>query len=269
MIKKILIAFLLLIIIGLVAVYFSINSIVGGAVTKGFNRFGPEVTGTKTFIESTGVNVFDGDIGINGLFIGNPDGFEKPSAVECGEIYVDIEPSSLFSDTIVVNEIRIVKPLFTYDQNLATNNLTKLQKQIDENMKKFKKAGDKPSDQPAEAPAEEQPSKTLILHKLVVQEAKVDLSLNLAVMKTGREIALPEINKDFGGQGVTPAEAADYVLSVVLEKVVEQAAVLVREITNDPNAVLESVTGGEGAQALENAGDAVDKAGKAIKGLFD
>lgn len=269
MIKKILIAFVLIVVIAAVALFFTVNSLIGGGVTKAFNKFGPEITGTKTYIESTSVNVFDGNVGINGLFVGNPKGFEKPSAMETGEIYIDVDPGSLFSDTIVVNEIRILSPKFTYDQNLATNNLTTLQKQIDENMKKFKGTDDKPAEKPEEAPTEEQPKKTIILHKLVVKEAEVDLAINLAVVKTGRAITLPEINKDFGGEGVTPAEAADYVLSVVLEKVAEEAAKLVREISNDPNAVLESVTGGSGSQALEEAGDAVEKAGEKIKGLFD
>lgn len=260
MIKKILIAFVLLIVIGLVAVYLSLNSLVGGGVERAFNKFGPEVTGTKTYIDSANINVFKGDIGINGLFIGNPEGFEKPSAMECGEIYVDIEPSTIFSDRIVINEIRIVAPHFTYDQSLSGNNLTKLKQQIDDNMKKFQKADEKPAE-PTEAPTEEQPKKTLVLNKLIVSDGKVDLAVNLAVLKAGRELPLPQINKDFGGEGVTPAEAVDYVLSVVLEQVVKASAELVREISNNPQDVLESVTGGDAAEAVQGATDAV-------KGLF-
>ncbi|WP_309397829.1 hypothetical protein [Cerasicoccus maritimus] len=264
MIKKILIAFLVLIVVGLIALYFSINSIVGGSVTKAFNKFGPEITGTQTYIKSTGVNVFDGTISINGLFIGNPEGFEKPSAMECGEIYIDIEPSSLLSDRIEVNEIKIVAPKFTYDQNLATNNLSKLKSQVDSNMKKYKTADETPAETPQEPADAEQPSKTLILHKLIVSDGEVDLSVNLALVKANQVLALPEINEDFGGKGVTPAEATDYILSIVLEKVVVVAAEMVQEIANDPNAVLDTAT-----KSLDNAGDAVDKAGQAIKGLFD
>lgn len=266
MIKKILLAFLLLIVIGLVALYFSLNSIVGGGVERAFNKFGPEVTGTDTYIDSADINVFQGNIGINGLFIGNPEGFDKPSAMECGEIYVDIEPSTIFSDRIVINEIRIVAPSFFYDQTLTGNNLTKLKKQINENMKKFKKA-DEPAE-PEEGPAEEQPKKTLVLNKLVVSDGKVDLAVNLAVVKAGRELPLPQINKDFGGEGVTPAEAVDYVLSVVLEQVVKASAELVRELSNDPNAVLESVTGGDAAQAVQEAGESLNEAADAAKNLF-
>lgn len=272
MIKKILIAFLILIVAGVVALYFTIDAIIGKGVTEGFNKFGPEVTGTKTYIESTSVNIFAGDIGIKGLFIGNPEGFEKASAMECGEIYVDIEPSTLFEDRIVINEIRIVSPKFTYDQTLTGNNLTKLKAQINENMKKFQKAGDQPAEQPTEAPAEQQPQKVLVLNKLVVSDGNVDLAVNLALVKTGREFPLPQIDKDFGGEGVTSAEAIDYVLDVVLEHVVKQAAELVREISNDPNAVLQSVTGGDTAEAVQGAGEAVNNAGKAVgdavKGIF-
>jgi len=263
LIKKLLIALVLLIIIGLVVVYFSINSIVGSGVEKAFNKFGPEVTGTETYIKGANINVFGGDIGIDGLFIGNPKGFDKPSAMECSEIYVDIEPSTIFSDRIVINEIRIVAPSFTYDQNLTGNNLSKLKQQIDENTAKYKKA-DEPGEQPAEAPAEEQPQKTLVLHKLTVSDGKVDLAVNLAVVKTGREFPLPTIDKDFGGEGVTPAEAVDYVLSIVLEQVVKASAELVREVSNDPSALIESVTGGDGAEA----GDSVKKAADAVKDLF-
>ncbi|GHC09896.1 hypothetical protein [Cerasicoccus arenae] len=259
MIKKILIAFFLLIIIGVVAAYFSINAVVGGGITKVFNKLGPEITGTKTYVESTSVNVFDGDIGINGLFIGNPEGFDKPSAMECGEIFIDIEPGSLFSDQIVINEIRIIAPKFTFESTLTSNNLTKLKSQIDANTKKYtseKQPPPPPGEEPS--PTAEASKKTLLLHKIIVTDGNVDL----AVLKIEKTLPLPQIQKDFGGEGVTPAQAADYVLSVVLEKVVEVAAQLVREISNDPNAILKSITGGDGASA-------VDSAGEAIKGLFD
>ncbi|MGE9295772.1 MAG: hypothetical protein ACQKBV_05745 [Puniceicoccales bacterium] len=258
LIKKLIIGFFLLLIIGLVVLYFSIDGIIGGGVKKVFNQMGPEITGTPTHIESASVNLFAGNIGINGLFIGNPEGFAKPSAMACDEIYVDIETSTLFSDEIVVNEIRIKKPSFSFEQTLLSNNLSKLKAQIDANTKKFQKEKPATETPPAEEPAQQAQKKTLRLNKLIVADGQVDL----AVLTLNKEVPLPQIEKDFDGEGVTPAEAVDYVLSVVIEKVVEEAVKLAAEYSNDPKATLQNLTG-------EDTAEAVEKTTEAIKGLFD
>jgi len=256
LIKKIVITVILLLVLAGVGLYFGVDRIAGDGVAKAFNRMGPEITGTDTYIDGVNVNVFGADVTIDGLFIGNPEGFSKPSAMTCEQIYVDIEPGTLFSDEIVVNEIRVVKPKFTFEQTLVSNNLTKLKAQIDANTRRLKK--EKPVEEEPGDPVEEAQKKTIRLNHVVVNDGSVDV----AVLSLSRELPLPQIERDFGGEGVTPAEAADYVLSVIIEKVVEEAIKLAAEYSDDPAAIIQDITGGDTA-------DAVEKTTEAIKGLFE
>ncbi|MEO0796008.1 MAG: hypothetical protein AAFX93_12640 [Verrucomicrobiota bacterium] len=259
MIKKLFLGFIFLVIIGLVALFIGLNSIVGGGVKAAFNKLGPEITGTNTYIDSASVNVFGGNLGINGLNVGNPDGFSDPSAMTCSEIYVDLNPKTIFSDRIEVNEIRIVAPEFTVEQSLSGNNLQVINNNIKKFRDKMPSKGDKPSD---DTSADDGSEKTLVLHKLIVSDGQVDL----AVLTIKKELPLPTIDKDFGGEGVEPAEAIEYVMSVVLEKVIETVAEMASEIRHDPQALLKGLTGGEDTK---EAGEAINQAGEAIKGLFE
>ena len=60
------------------------------------------------------------------MFVGNPEGYQTPSAIKLGDIALAVEPGSLLSDTLVVDEINIQAPEITFEGTLSGNNLSKI-----------------------------------------------------------------------------------------------------------------------------------------------
>src|SRR5579883_3150169 len=98
---RIAIAVVVLILAALLVVFFSLNSI----VKKGVETVGPMITKTEVKLGSADISPFSGGGRLTKLFVGNPEGFKAPSAMEFGDIKVGVQVSSLTSAVIVVNEV--------------------------------------------------------------------------------------------------------------------------------------------------------------------
>ncbi len=265
MIKKILLILLALFIIACVVLYFSLDSIVSKSVKYAINTYGPQATQTAVTVESVGISVFGGNAKIDDLKVGNPDGFQPPAdAFSLGEISIKIDPSTVFSDTVVINEIVIDKAEFNYITK--TFNSSNLQAILD-NVKDF--SGSDAQEAPAKAPqpeAGEQPpaaaqSKQYVIHTITVTDAVA----NATVLGQKIQVKIPDIHlQNDSPKGVNPAQVVDIILSDVLDSVIDQVSKQVAEIAKDPaGAGLNIIKG-----ATDTGDDAVDKTVDTIKNLF-
>src|SRR5215468_4174246 len=121
LIKFLIIAVLVLIVAGVVAVGLFLDS----AITKGFNAVGPTVTKTDTRVDAVSLSLFSGSGKMKGLFIGNPEGY-KGAAMQVGSSSFAVQPSSLLSDKVVVKSVRIEGPELSFETDLKSINLKKL-----------------------------------------------------------------------------------------------------------------------------------------------
>src|SRR5579859_2847802 len=116
--KKILVRLLLgivvLLVIAVVVVFFSLNSI----VKKGVETVGPAITKVPVTLGAADISPLSGSGKLTKLFVGNPEGYKTPSAMEFGSIKVGVKIASVLSDTIVVNEINIQAPEITLEGTL-------------------------------------------------------------------------------------------------------------------------------------------------------
>ena len=90
--------FLLLILVYLTAGFWVKNAI---------STLIPQMTKTSVSLEKADISLLRGKIHFQGLKVGNPQGFSNANAFELGEVSVHFQPSSLFSEKIIVDELKI------------------------------------------------------------------------------------------------------------------------------------------------------------------
>lgn len=242
--KLLIIAVLLggLAVIAVVAATFFLGSIVKAGVTS----VGPRLTGTKVELAGATISPLSGTGTLTGFLVGNPEGWNSDRAFYLGKVHLDIEPRSLLSDTIVIEEVVIDEPHFVYETKIVSSNIKELLNHIEKMT-----GGGQASTPPGEGPA-----KKIILKKFVLQNGNVTLGAGTAALN----VPMPALTlTDLGVKegGLTPAELSQAILSQVLGNVVSAAGSALGQ--------LGSSSGGLTKDAIS---DAAQKAGESIKKLF-
>jgi uncharacterized protein involved in outer membrane biogenesis len=263
--KKLLIrvvfALVILVIIAVVAVGLSLN----GAIKKGVETFGPQITKVDVKLDSVSLSLFSGSGAIKGLVIGNPEGYKSPQAMSLGLASVAVSPGSILSDKIVVKSIRIQAPQVTFELGPGGNNLQRIQENLESST-----GGPADPAKPAEekTPAESKPGKKLQVDEVIITGGKVTLA---AAMLGGKviEAPLPEIrmsNLGQGPEGITGPELGKQILSQINQGAIKTytdqlakagAEALQNLSANATNAVNKATT------------DALNKATKGLDGLLN
>jgi hypothetical protein len=251
--NKILLVTGAVILILVVVLMLSIGSIIKTAVTTA----GPKLAGVPIQLEKVSVNPFSGLVHIKGLIIGNPQGFNTPSAMELGEFKLNIAMSSLFSDTIVIRQILINAPQITYEKSLKSSNLSTLQANL------TPKETTAPKTEAAPAPKKKKGAgKKVIIEDFQLNGAKVNVTITALGGKT-MTLPLPDIKmKDIGKKsgGASPAEVISEVFSSITKAVTEAAS----SIGDAAGKALKDA-GGVATDAAKGATDAAKGAADSIK----
>lgn len=240
--KKLLIVLGLLAVLGIAGVVY-VSMHLGEIVTAGVNKYGPQLTQTKLTLESAKISPFSGVGTLNNLVIGNPKGWSENALASLGKVHIDVVPSSLTRDHIIINEVIIDAPVFNYETKIIASNVADLLKNIEQAL-----GGAKPSD--PNAPAG--PQKKFSVKKFRLVDGKV----RVGVAGTATTVLLPVMEIDELGTkegGVTAAQAASIVMNQVVGKIVAATAGAATDLFK---------TGGAASA------EGVKKAGDAIKGLF-
>ncbi|MXX11106.1 MAG: hypothetical protein F4Z68_06895, partial [Nitrospira sp. SB0667_bin_9] len=134
---KVFVRFLVLVgVIGLLALVFvslSLNALVKG----GIETVGPRILGVPVTLEDVNVTLLSGTsmhAGLTGLTVNNPEGYETSSAVSLPEIQIKVDWNSLLTDTVIVEEVLIVKPAVTFEWSLRGSNLATIHENVKRNM---------------------------------------------------------------------------------------------------------------------------------------
>lgn len=164
----------------------------GGAIVKvAVNEFGPALLGVPVTLEKASFRPFAGKIKLTKLHIGNPKELETSALFDLDNVEIELNPMSLFSNTIVLHKVTVVAPHITYETSLVGSNIGVLEKRLEGGAKK-PEAG-----------------KKVIIDELTITDAQVNVSVTAAggysiPVKIGR-IELKDIGKEQGG--VTFADA--------------------------------------------------------------
>jgi uncharacterized protein involved in outer membrane biogenesis len=166
--------------------------------------------------------------------VGNPAGFKTPFAVKVDTIELEVDVASLTKEVVLVKKIAVVAPEVIYEKGDAMTNFDAIQANIATYLGPSTNSG---------------PGKKLIVQELTIRSAKAQASAAFMDGKTV-SVPLPDITlRDLGKAkgGITPGE-------------------LGLEITNALEKRLTSAVSFD--KLLNSMGNALDKAGDAIKGIF-
>lgn len=238
--------FLLFLVVGLLAlaliVYVGGQFFLGSAVEAGVNRMGPRITQTKVNLDDAALSPLSGTGTLSGLAVGNPAGWSDANAFYLGRVHLEVEPASVFKDTIVINRLVIEQPEITYETRVVSSNIGDLLKNIEASVGGGQ---DKPDDPNAT------PKKFIVKH-FQFQDGKVTLGVGPAALP----LALPPIElKDLGVAegGLTAGQLAVAITRAVLPNIIAATA---------------SAGGKIGGALGGSTGDAVKQASEGLKKLF-
>lgn len=243
--KKILGYSALVVLVLAIGLYITMQFFIGGMVKAGVNKFGPGITQTKVVLDGASISPLSGSGTLTGLSVGNPQGWSAADAFRLGKIHINMEPFSVFKDSIVINELIIENPEFLYETKIVSSNVGDLLKNIE------KATGGGTASQPTTK--EGKPIK-LIIKKLVLKDGKV----TVGVIGAGGVVTMPmpPIDmKDIGVAegGVTPAQLSLAIMAHVVPSIVSAST-----------QALAKLGGTSGAATAEG----VKQVGGMIKGLF-
>ena len=252
-IRKVLAALVLLAVVALVALFFSLNSM----VKQGVVAFGPEVIKAPIQLDGVSISAFSGKGELTGLVVGNPEGFKTPHAVKLATASLQVNPASLLADKIVVHSIKVDAAEITFEGSLGSSNLGKIQENVDAYVASLLGG---PAGKDGKAEKKSSSGKKLQVDELIISNAKINLSMTLLGGKSAT-VPLPEIkltNLGQGADGVTPAE----VIKVVMKDVMGKTTTAVTGyLSGAGKALLDGAKGVGGA--------ATDAAKGVTKGLGD
>ena len=252
--KKLIFRLVIALVVVIILAVLALGLFLDKAIKHGVETFGPKLTKVDIKLDSVNLSVVSGSGSIKGLVVGNPEGFQTPSAISVGSATLALKPSSLLSDKIVIKSIKVEAPEITYETTLKTSNLDKILANVQEATGGGGKEPAKPAE-PAQ-PKEGKPSKKLQVDEFIIAGGKINVSVR-GMGGSAVSVPLPDIHLTdlgTGPEGITPAELTERVLAAIQKNAVEAAA----------GAASSSVV-----KAAEDAGsNAVQKVTKGIGGLF-
>jgi hypothetical protein len=187
----------------------NLDSIVKTAIEK----YGSQAAKTAVRVSSVAIRLTAGEGEINGLTVANPQGFSSPAVFRLGKIDMKIDPRTVTSSPIVIEEVRISAPQVVYEMNkeLASNILV-LKKNIQQSAAGSKKAAQENKTGGKEV--------KIRIKKLVMDSGRIEAHV-AALGDKPQAVTLKHFEMiDIGGHGgATPAQVAEQVLTKLVEDV--------------------------------------------------
>jgi hypothetical protein len=192
---------------------------INGLVKVAIERFGSEVTKTAIRVSSVSIHLASGKGAISGLTVENPHGFSSPYVFRLETISARIDPSTVITRPIVIDELRISAPNVVYEINPSgASNIGVLKKNIEEYT----------ADAPKKAQGEQKTGgedTTFIVRKLIVESGRIDVRV-AALGDKPKTVALRRVElADIGKPGgATPSQLAQQVMTALVEDVGREVA---------------------------------------------
>ncbi len=242
--KKILIAVGVVAVL-LVVVVILIASNLDRIVKLGVEEGGTLVLGVPTKLEGATVAVRNGTVGLDGLVIGSPEGFEEASMFELGHAHTTVDIGSLRGDEIVVKEVVIDGAEITLEFGEGTTNWGVLLKRLES--------------EPKEEEAKQKSQKKLRIDRILFTNGKIRIAGIPLVGSATVPLPTLEITD------LAPADGAPSTVGNVLADVVRSLYGSILTAAKDvvPLEQIEKLAGEAGA-VLRDAGTAVRDAGSKV-----
>ena len=265
------------------------------------NSVVPDIVGTDFHLGVLALNPYTGYFETGDMQLSNPVGYFEKYAVTLGSLVVDLEPLSVATDVIHIEEVTVRDVFVSYVRGGVenVNNFDQIQYNVAGGKDKYeakqaeKKAeeahlqatapeGKAPEAKPADA---EKPGKKVIIDRLTI--SGVSIKLGPVPIKIPVDIKLTDIGRKTGG--ATLAEAWEQIFAAVCNaagalgdqlraigglagEAAKQAAAMANQATKavgDAAGQATKAVGDVTGQATKAVGDAAGQATKAVSGVTD
>ena len=232
-------------------------------VTSVLERMVPDYTGTNFLIDRFYVNPYSGTLDVRGVKLANPNGFGDVDALTLSSFRMRISIASLFSDTVVVNEISVDDASVSYYYHDGKSNYEVIMDNVDraggEKARKSAKPDDKKKDSGKDDEAESGSGKKFIIERLRVAGVKVRLAKSELVPAIPLPpIELTDIGKETNGS--TLEEVGRQIMDVAMKSM---------SAIGEGLGAVGGLLGAGSKQLTDVLGDGGKEMGSALKGIVD
>ena len=254
--------------LGLVVLMFIVGLLVmlnlGNLVEKAVETGGSIVLGVPTELDNASVSLLGGTVGLDGLSLGSPEGFEAPEMFKLGHAHTTADVWSLTSGEIVVREVVIDGPEITLEFAGGKTNWGTL-------LARLKSA-------PTGEEEKEKSEKTIRVDRIVFSNGKIRVAG--VPMVGSATVPLPDVEvtdlRSADGTGTTVRNVLADVISslykgmlgavkgVVPVEELERLGKELQEALGEPGVILEKT----GAAVDEAAKEAAEKAKDVLRGVL-
>lgn len=264
--KKLGIAFIILvvlIVISVTLVWKNLDSIVRRGVVEALTY----ILEVDVTLDRAHVSVQEGTVELEGLVIGNPEGFDTEQFFTADKIRVEADIASFRSEMPRIRLVSIQSPHVTVENGKGGSNLS----QLIEMASRFEKEGGE-----GEAAGEKgsgSVTRKIRIDKILMEDVKAGIE---APLLKGKEIAftVPRIElNDLGGEGneLTIAGAVSLVFNEIMQSVLKSGGNLIpKDLSQALSAPLEGfgdVIGGAG-KSVEGVSEGLKSVGDGVMGMF-
>ena len=131
--KKFILSLLAIIIIAIGGVTYYTLTNLDAIVKNVIEKVGTKVTGSAVTVDSVSIGIKEGRGEISGLHLPNPQGFSSDHLFHLAQVALDIKPSSIFGDVIIIDEVLIDGADIIAEQKGQQTNLQALLDNIKKN----------------------------------------------------------------------------------------------------------------------------------------
>jgi uncharacterized protein involved in outer membrane biogenesis len=192
------------------------------AVKSGVEMVGSKLTRVDVKLEKVSLSLWSGLGAINGLVVGNPEGYKTTNAISVGSATLSLQPASLFSDKIVIRKIEVIAPEITLEGGLGGNNLSKILANLNETTGAH---GTRAAAEPANDKVEKKANQKFQVDDFLISGAKVHVDVNVpSVGERSSVVAIDDIhltNLGTGPDGITSAELTKLILAEIEKEAVK------------------------------------------------
>ncbi|MDD5597724.1 MAG: hypothetical protein PHV82_07250 [Victivallaceae bacterium] len=222
--KKILTgAVILLVVIVILAVVIIMH--LGAIVAEAARTFGTQAAGTKVAVKSVYVSLLSGDLQINKLTIDNPPGYKDKEAFGFDLVAVDLDVNSVFTDTVIVNKVKIDNVRIDFEPTLqGGSNLTDIKNNIMKFAQAEKTGAAQKPERREEKPEDTAPKKAkkVIIKSFVINKGRIMVSSSM--LNTSVSVPLPRIELNDLGKESNMGEACAEIFDAIIKTTVEAVA---------------------------------------------
>lgn len=263
--KKFAIFVLVLALLGALLYYFFPLEMI---VKKAVNKYGSEVTGTDVNLQGFNLNLNKGQASVKQITVANPSNYKTKYAIQLGNVSVAVDLKSVTSDTIIINDILVDKPVISYEMmSLTQNNISDLINNVNKYTASLQ--ADAKEEKPAETTKE---AKKVIIKKVTIRNGEINGAMTAAPDVISASIPLPTVTLNNIGQeskGTSVADSIALILNKLLSSV--STTVISSNLANLKDAAQAAADTAKDAanSAVNTAKDTAESVVDGVKGSLE